>query len=196
MILDMTSNVEGNAVGFDAHHTLAIKGAPSALSFLAGNGKVTATDDGRIGGGLASTFDLGGVTGIELQLTDGAISLAELHRNDGATSVEDELADDLGLGLREQNSCHGKKRKWEALAPLLTIVPMERAPCKPLEPSVSLIVLSGGSSRRIVTVCSNAADQDSRTAGCSCQDSGCALCRSYFSAPTLCIVLSSQIVGR
>ena len=73
-------------------------------------------------------------------------------------------------------------------------VPTE--PCFAWCLSVLLIVLSGGSSRRIVTICSSAADQDSRTAGSPCQDSGCALSQSYFSAPTLCIALASQIVCR
>ena len=33
------------AVGFDAHHTLAIKRAPGTLPFVASNGEITAADD-------------------------------------------------------------------------------------------------------------------------------------------------------
>ncbi len=79
------------------------------MSFLAGNGEVTATDDGGIGGGLAGAFDLGGVAGIELQFTEGAVSLAEFNRNDGGASVKDELTDNLGFGLGKQDAGHGKK---------------------------------------------------------------------------------------
>ena len=170
----MASNVEGDAVGLDAHHALTVKGAPSTLAFLAGNGEVAAADDRRVLGGGAGALDLGGVAGIELQLADGAISLAELHRDDGGAGIKDELTDQLGLGLGEQSASHGE-RKRGALAPLLTIVPMEPAPCKPPDQSVLLIgtmrsmvpsehqgvpmVVIGAPLRRIVTVCSSAGDQ-------------------------------------
>lgn len=123
----MVSAVEGDAIGFDAYHTLTIKGAPGALPFLAGDGEVSAADDGRIGGGLAGAFDFLGVAGIELKLTESAISLAEFHRDDGGASIKDEAADQFSLGLRLKNAAH-EKRKVERLSPRCSqLLPLHRS---------------------------------------------------------------------
>jgi len=92
------------------------------LAFFAGNGEVTAADNGRVLGGSASALDLPRVARIELKLADGAVSLEELNRNDGGTSVENELTDDFGFGLRKQNSCHGKKEGRRGSRPVKAII--------------------------------------------------------------------------
>ena len=120
------------AFGSDAHHTLAVKGTPSALPILAGHCKVAAANDGGIGRGLASAFDFLAVARIELDLAEAAVSLDEFHADDAATSVAKETAHDGGFGcVAEEVGGHGKKgmrgsRLVEA------IMPMDGAPVKPL----------------------------------------------------------------
>jgi hypothetical protein len=46
-----------------------------------------------------------------LQLAKAAVSLAELHGNNGRASIKDEALDDVGFGLRLKNGCHGKKKR-------------------------------------------------------------------------------------
>ena len=113
----MVSAVNGNAVSLDAYNPLAVEGAPSALAFLASNGEITATNDGGVLDGSASTFHLLGVPGIELQGTDGAIKLSEFHRNDAAASIEDEALDKGSLVGSNESAAHGGK-KGEAFASL------------------------------------------------------------------------------
>ena len=91
------SKYDGLAVGRDLHDALAIKGAPSALPFVAGNGKVTAADDRRLGAGLASALDLLAVARVEAERADAAVLLDELYAHDGGASIEDELADEGGF---------------------------------------------------------------------------------------------------
>ena len=113
----MVSAVNGNAVSLDAYNPLAVEGAPSALAFLASNGEVTAANDGGILGGSTSAFHLLSVSGIELQGTDGAVKLAELHRNDAAASALNETLDEGSLVGSSEDGAHGKKKR-EALASL------------------------------------------------------------------------------
>ena len=106
----MISAVNNGAVSFDAYHALTIKGAPGALAFLASNGEITATDDGGILAGSASAFHLLGIPRVELQGTDGAIKLSELHRDDAAASVEDEALNEGSL-VGSDEGAHGKKKR-------------------------------------------------------------------------------------
>ncbi len=85
------------AIGRDLSHALAIKAAPSALTFVAGDGEIAAADDGGLGAGLASSFDLLTVARVEAKRADGAVLLDKAHANDGGASVEDELADEGGF---------------------------------------------------------------------------------------------------
>ena len=71
--------VKGDAVSFDAYHTLAVEGAPSAFALGSCNGEITATNDAGCFESVASAFDFLGVAGVELQGADGAISFAKLH---------------------------------------------------------------------------------------------------------------------
>jgi hypothetical protein len=115
----MVSAVEGNgnALGFDAHDPFTVEGAPGALSILTSNGEVTAANNARSLESVASAFDLLGVARVELQLAKAAISLTELHRNDGGTSALDETLDKGSLVGSSEDGCHGKKKR-EALASL------------------------------------------------------------------------------
>ena len=87
----------GLAVGRDLGHALAIKTTPGALAFVAGNGEVATADDGKLGTGLASTFDFLAVARVEAKRADAAVLLDELYAHDGGASVEDELADEGGF---------------------------------------------------------------------------------------------------
>jgi len=92
-------------VGFDASDALTIKGTPSALAFVAGNGEVTAADDAGLLAGSASAFDFLRVAGVELQGTWGAVSLEELHADDRGTSGTNEFADLVGFVHGERSGC-------------------------------------------------------------------------------------------
>lgn len=85
------------AIGRDLGHALAIKAAPSTLAFVAGDGKVTAANNGGLGAGLASAFDLLAVARVEAKRADGAVLLDKFHAHDGGASIEDELADEGGF---------------------------------------------------------------------------------------------------
>ena len=95
--------VNSDAVCFDAYYALAVKGAPGALPILTSNGEIPAAHDAGRFESVASAFDLLGVTRVELQLAKAAVSFAKLHRNDAATSLEDEALDNFGVS-------HEKKR--------------------------------------------------------------------------------------
>ena len=91
------SENNGLAVGRDLGHALAIKTTPGALAFVAGDGKVTAADDGRLGAGLTSAFDLLAIARVEAERADGTVLLDELYAHDGGAGVEDELANEGGF---------------------------------------------------------------------------------------------------
>jgi hypothetical protein len=93
------------AVALDTDHALAIKGAPSAFACSASNAKVTATDDAGLLHSSASAFDFAGIAGVELEATNGAISLNELHADDTAASVEDEPLDKGGFVHERRHLC-------------------------------------------------------------------------------------------
>ena len=73
------------------------------MPILTSNGEIPAAHNAGRLERIASAFDFLGVTRIELKLAKAAVSLAELHRNDAATSLEDEALDNFGVG-------HEKKR--------------------------------------------------------------------------------------
>ena len=109
--------VNSGAVSFDAYDPLAVEGTPCTLTILASNGEVTAAHNVRRLESVASAFDFLGVTRVKLKLAKAAVSLAELHGNNGRASVKDKALDDFGFGLRLKNGCHGEKKR-EALASL------------------------------------------------------------------------------
>ena len=109
--------VNSGAFSFDAYDPLAIEGTPCTFALGACNGEITATNDGGVLDGSASTFHPLGVPGIELQGTDGAIKLSEFHRNDGGASVLNETLDEGSLVGSDKRAAHGKKKR-EALASL------------------------------------------------------------------------------
>ena len=90
-------------IGFEADHALAVKGAPGTLPFKTSNGEIPAAHNAGRFERVASALDFLGVTRIEPKLAKAAVSLAELHRNDAATSLKDEALDNFGVG-------HEKKR--------------------------------------------------------------------------------------
>lgn len=87
------------AMGLNLDHTLAIKRTPCTFAFLTSNCKVAAADDAGLLQGVASAFDFLRVTGVELQLADGAIGLDKFNADDAAASIENEALDDVGFGL-------------------------------------------------------------------------------------------------
>ena len=91
------SEDNGLAVGRDLHNALTIKTTPGALAFVAGDGKVTAADDRRLGTGLASAFDFLAVARVEAERADGTVLLDKFYAHDGRASIEDELADEGGF---------------------------------------------------------------------------------------------------
>ena len=106
--------VNSGAVSFDAYDPLAVEGTPCTFALGACNGEITATNDGGVLDGSASTFHLLGVPGIELQGTDGAIQLSEFHRDNAAASILNEALDKSSL-VGSDEGAHGKKKR-EALA--------------------------------------------------------------------------------
>ena len=89
----MVSAGQNDAFCFDAYHALTVEGAPGAFPLSASNGEVTAANDtGRLES-VASALDLLGVTRVELQLAQGAISLAKLYGDNGRAGVKDEALD-------------------------------------------------------------------------------------------------------
>lgn len=93
------------AIGLNAHHALAVKRAPGPLAFFASHCEVTAANNAGLLKGVTSALDFAGIERIELQLAHGAVGLDELHADDAATSLEDELLDEGGF-------VHGKKGMW------------------------------------------------------------------------------------
>jgi hypothetical protein len=84
-------------VALDADHALTIKGTPSTFACSASDAEVAAPDDTGLFHCSASAFDFLAVAGVELEATNGAISLDELHANDAAASVVNELTDEKGF---------------------------------------------------------------------------------------------------
>ena len=109
--------VNSGAVSFDAYDPLAVEGTPCTLTILASNGEVTAAHNVRRLESVASAFDFLGVAGVELQGADSAVSLAELHRNDGGASILNETLDEGSLVGSDKRAAHGKKKR-KALASL------------------------------------------------------------------------------
>jgi hypothetical protein len=109
--------VKGDAVSFDAYHTLAVEGSPGTLPFLASNGEVTAANDARRFESVASAFDLLGVTGIELQneWLPSALRNSTETMEEPASKMKRLMISVLG-GL--STVAHGKKKRREALASL------------------------------------------------------------------------------
>ena len=108
--------VNSSAVCFDAYDPLAVEGTPCTFALGACNGEITATNDGGILDGSASTFHLLGVPGIELQGTNGPVQLLELYRDNAAASILNEALDKSSL-VGSDEGAHGKKKR-EALASL------------------------------------------------------------------------------
>jgi hypothetical protein len=113
--------VNGGAVCFDAYHPLAVEGTPGTLALLASNGEITAAHNARRLESVASAFNLLGVEGVELKPAKAAISLAELHRNDGGTSALNEPLDEGSL-VGSDEGAHGKKKKRGSRLVASTIV--------------------------------------------------------------------------
>lgn len=95
------------AIGLDADHTLSVEGAPCSIALLC-LPEITAADDSGFRSGLASPLDFLAVTRVELDGTEAAVKLDELHRNNRGASVGDEFLDEGGL-------VHGKKQRGASL---------------------------------------------------------------------------------
>jgi len=113
----MVLTINSGAVCFDAYYALTVKGTPGAFTLSASNGEVTAANDAGRLESVASTFDLLGVTRVELQLAKAAISFAELHGDDRRASALNETLDEASLVGSDEGAGHGKKKR-EALASL------------------------------------------------------------------------------
>ena len=88
-------------IGLDADHTLSVEGAPCSIACFC-LPEITAANDVGLRSGLASPLDFLAITGVELDGTEAAVKLDELHADDAAASVGDEFLDEGGL-------VHGKK---------------------------------------------------------------------------------------
>jgi hypothetical protein len=93
------SERDDGAMSLNFDHAPAIKRTPGTFAFLTCHCKITAADDAGFLQGVASAFDFLRVTGVELQLADGAIGLDKFNADDAAASIEDEALDDVGFGL-------------------------------------------------------------------------------------------------
>ena len=105
------------AVCFNADHTLAIKGAPSAFTCATSNGEIATTDNARLFNGSASALDFLAVARVELKATNRAISLNELHADNAAASVEDELLDESGFVHERRHRCLTTREQYRTKAP-------------------------------------------------------------------------------
>lgn len=94
-------------IGLDADHTLSVEGAPCSIALLC-LPEITAADDVGLRSGRASPFDFLAIAGVELDGTEAAVKLDELHADDAAASVGDEFLDEGGL-------VHGKKQRRASL---------------------------------------------------------------------------------
>ena len=108
---------ESLTVSFNADHALAIKGAPGAFTCGASNAEVTATDDAGLLHCSASAFDFLAIARVELEATNGAISFDELHADDAAASVEDELLDEGGFVHERRHLCLTTPKQYSKKAP-------------------------------------------------------------------------------
>ena len=97
-----TLNKNVLTIGLDANHTLGVEGAPCSIA-LPCLPEVTAAHDIGLCSRGASSFDFLAVAGIELDGAHHAISFVELHADNAAASVFDELEDEGGL-------VHGEKQ--------------------------------------------------------------------------------------
>ena len=92
-------------IALDAHHALTIKRTPCALTFVAGDSEIAAADDRGLLESMACALDFLRVARVELKLAHSAISLDELHADDAAAGLKDELLDGGGF-------VHGRKGRW------------------------------------------------------------------------------------
>ena len=83
---------------------------------------------------MAGAFDLPRVARVELQLAHGAVSFDELHADDAAASIEDELLDQGGFVHGEGSDC--------GLAPFDDNDAALGSACKPLKP-LALLMIAG-----------------------------------------------------
>jgi len=111
------SERESLAVSFNADHALAIKRTPGAFTCSASNAEVTATDDAGLLDGSARTFDLAGIAGVELQVTNGAISLDELHTDDAGARFVNKFLDEGGFVHERRHLCLTTPEQYSKKAP-------------------------------------------------------------------------------
>ena len=111
------SERNGLAVCFNADYALAIKRAPGSFTCATSNGKVTATDDRRLFDGSASALDFLAIARIELKAANGTISLDELHADNAAASIEDELLDESGFVHERRHRCLTTREQYRKKAP-------------------------------------------------------------------------------
>jgi hypothetical protein len=107
----MVSAGQNDAFCPDAHHSLTVKGAPSAFPLSASNGEVPAADNTGRFESVASALYFSGVTRVELQLAKAAICLTELDRDDAAASDLNETLDEGSLVGSDESAGHGKKKR-------------------------------------------------------------------------------------
>lgn len=101
------------------------------MAFVAGNGEIAAADDRGALERMARALDFLRVARVELQLAHGAVSLDELHADDAAASIEDELLDQGGFVHGEGSDC--------GLAPFDDNDAALDSACKPSEPLALLM---------------------------------------------------------
>ena len=94
-------------ISLDADHTLGVEGAPCSIALLC-LPEIAAAHNSGLRSGLASPFDFLAIAGVELDGTEAAVKLDELHADDAAASVGDEFFNKGGL-------VHGKKQRRASL---------------------------------------------------------------------------------
>ena len=107
----MNSESESLSVCLDAYYALTIKRAPCTLPFFASDGEIATADDAGLFCCSARALDFLGVPGIELNATQGTVSLDELHGDNAVTSIENELLDAGGFVHKELSPAGGKEER-------------------------------------------------------------------------------------
>ena len=89
---------EGNVltISLDADHALSVEGAPCSIACFC-LPEITAAHNIGFCSGKASPFDFLAIAGVELDGTEAAVKLDELHADDAAASVGDEFFNKGGL---------------------------------------------------------------------------------------------------
>ena len=90
-------------IGLDADHALGVKGAPCSIALLC-LAEIPAANDIGLCSGRAGSLDFLAIARVKLDGAHHAISLVNLHADEAAASVGDELEDEGGL-------VHGKKQR-------------------------------------------------------------------------------------